>query len=353
MTSISDYAYRIFLCFAHKDSDIRNIVDKHLQSLGMEVGWSGSLLAGTRFADQIRDGISRAHLFIPILTTSASRRPWVHQEIGFALGMNIPVLPLAIGELPGGMAEELQAMSLDDSNSRLENELKTKLTRDKIEQLIGLQSSESKAVFQSAELHEDRTRMLYEAARRILQLGKRVKIRQAGALTSFSLPAKPQPDSFWDECDGDGPPRCPGLRRDAPKERYYLEQHAQVAGCDLIISPSIRLTVRGDQAKKLRLTILRDFLATMAQRPEVKVRAALVDGTSTFAGNTLFIGDLFMAESITPTPGFGYRQTLGTWHAPTILQRVEQFDREFEQLWNPTQTLANAIQRLEEFIAAL
>lgn len=353
MIGPSNYPYRVFLCFSHKDSEIRNLVDKHLVSLGMDVGWSGSLLAGARFADQIRDGISRAHLFIPILTKSASRRPWVHQEIGFALGMNIPVLPLAIGDLPAGMAEELQAESISDSPQELESELRGKLTRDRIEQLIAIQSSDPKAVFQSAELHEDRTRMLFEAARRILQLGKRVRIRQAGALTSFSLPAESQPDSFWEECDGTGPRRCPALQRDTPKERYYLEQHAQVAGCDLILTPSMRMTVRGDKAKKLRLTILRDFLVKMSQRPEVKVRAAIVDESAGFAGNILFIGDWFMAESITPNPGFGYKQTLGTWHAPTILQRAEQFDREFEELWKPPQSLSNTIKQLDGIIASL
>jgi hypothetical protein len=354
MAESSDNKYRIFVCYAHDDENICQVVMEHLKSLGMEPTSSASLMPGKAYRDEIRVHISRAHLFMPIVTEIANSRPWVHQEIGIALGMRIPVLPLAVGTLPKGMAEELQAVSFKNSHSGFKQKLNTQLTRDTIEQRIWVDSRESKPVFQSAELHEDRTTMLKDAAEQLLRLRKHGKIRQVGALTSFSLPAEDQSDEFWKKLDGDGPQRARALRRDLIEERLFLEQHAEKAGCDLILCPSIPLKLRGDPAKQLRLTILRDFLDKMSRSPIANsIRAVIAKESEVHAGNLLFIGDWFMAESVTPIPGFGYRQTLGTWHAPTILHRIEQFDREFGKLWNLEPDLKKTIQKLDATIASL
>jgi hypothetical protein len=48
--------------------------------------------------------------------------------------------------------------------------------------------------------------------------------------------------------------------------------------------------------------------------------------------NLTLIGDWFSAESMTPKPGEGHRQTVFTWHAPSVLQTLRAFDEEFEEL---------------------
>lgn len=47
------------------------------------------------------------------------------------------------------------------------------------------------------------------------------------------------------------------------------------------------------------------------------------------AGSLTICGDWFYAESITPQPGEGYRYTVFTWHAPSVLQKLRQFDEDF------------------------
>jgi len=47
-------------------------------------------------------------------------------------------------------------------------------------------------------------------------------------------------------------------------------------------------------------------------------------------GSLVLVGDLFLAEAVAPYYGGGYRQTTFTWHAPTVLARMREFDDDFE-----------------------
>ncbi|MBN1418048.1 MAG: hypothetical protein JXP34_04690 [Planctomycetes bacterium] len=49
-------------------------------------------------------------------------------------------------------------------------------------------------------------------------------------------------------------------------------------------------------------------------------------------GSLTIIGDWFVAESRVPRPG-GYRQTIFSWHAPTVLRAVRRFDEQFDALY--------------------
>jgi hypothetical protein len=316
------HRYRVFVSFSHDDRDRVERIYHYLQGHNLNVRWTGSLLPGVRFAEQIREGISTAHLFLPVMTASAVARPWVHQEIGFALGVNVPVLPLALGKLPGGMADELQVLSLEPDLSNLEVQLRP----DRIEYLAGGLPSGDAALFERAAFQEDRTRMLGGAADRVLKLDGPARVRQRGSLPSFTLPDKPHSGEIWQRCDGAGHPRSPAFRRDLQQERRRLEKHARQAGCDLIINPAVVFRTRGPGSKQVRMEVLLEFLEGM---PDDKAR--VIVAPPTLHDNLLILGDWFLAESITSRSGQGYLQTLGTWHAPTVLQRMREFDVEFER----------------------
>src|ERR1043165_4876801 len=97
------YPLRIFLSYAHADKDkVKQIADL-LNYMGLLPVWDKDIAAGTVFDDRIRRQIAQAHLFMPLLTANSYNRLWVHQEIGFALGIGVPVVPIAIGTLPEGM----------------------------------------------------------------------------------------------------------------------------------------------------------------------------------------------------------------------------------------------------------
>jgi len=89
-------------------------------------------------------------------------------------------------------------------------------------------------------------------------------------------------------------------------------QRAAQYGCDLVIDPTVRLEPYSLLARKTRLETLRAFLINETRYPNVRAVAR----TRTEPGNILIVGNWFYAESITPEPGAGYRQTLFTWHAP-------------------------------------
>jgi hypothetical protein len=106
-----------------------------------------------------------------------------------------------------------------------------------------------------------------------------------------------------------------------------LERHARESGCDLIINPAIHFTGPGREAKCARLRTLREFLADISDD-----KCRVVVSQSKDRGNLLLVGDWFLAESISPRKGQGYLQTVFTRHAPTVLERMQQFDAEFEEL---------------------
>ena len=228
--------YRVFISYSHSESKFLNAVRKHLEeTIACNVRCSLTLRPGTGFSQQIKDEISRAHLFIPIVTPKANKRGWVHQEIGFAMAMNVPILPLAIGQLPQGMAQGLQAISLDEDLTGLAE----KLTSSLIETHVTLITADDKAMYCRAEFQEDRTRLLIDAAYKVLRevpwedtrldgTLEPFRVRQAGALSSFSLPDKPYYDNVWRFVDGQGQRRSNALCRDLQIERLRLERLARI-----------------------------------------------------------------------------------------------------------------------------
>ena len=313
--------YRVFICYAHQNRAALRKVVSCLKKLGLCPYWSGTLRAGTPFSHQIEEGISRAHLFLPILTSESNERSWVQQEIGFALASNVPVLPLALGDAPGGLAHGIQAIKVERDLS----DLKKKLTRREIDAALSAAIGRGGAYFEVAPLMEDRTRMLFSAAEWLSRNRQFARVRQWGAFTSFSLPDADYRSNVWRRSDGCGKTCNYGTRRDMQRERQALERHARKAGCDLLIHPD---AVPGSGSKKrARIRTLIEFLKSM---PDRKVRAVVLGEDEPARGNLLLLGDWFLAESITPLPGLGYKQTLGTWHAPTILSRLAEFKRLFK-----------------------
>ena len=78
-----------------------------------------------------------------------------------------------------------------------------------------------------------------------------------------------------------------------------------------------------------RIGVLIDFLESTANRiPDFRI--VVVDDP--LPGNLLVLGDWFVAESTTPVGGMGYVQTVGTWHAPTVLRRKDEFDHDFSRV---------------------
>lgn len=315
--------YRIFISYSHQDRMIAERVAKLLGELGFRPMWDKDLLPGVPFTDQIKRGIAFAHVFLPLLTEASSKRPWVHQEIGYAMGLDVPVLPVAVGKLPGEMIQELQAVSISPDL----DDLTVRLTAKVIKDVVSHAQATSRATFQCADLPEQRATILAQYANRVLELGAYGRIRQSGGFSSFCLPDKSVSHPGWPRREGRFP-RSAAYRRLLREERRTLEQHARQSGCDLIID-LLSYQDHEPDARKARLTTLLEFLECMSDD-----KARVVIKRTPEIGNLLILGDWFAAESMARArdPGAGFVQTVFTTHAPTVLDRLREFDEEFQEL---------------------
>jgi hypothetical protein len=315
--------YRVFISYSHENRRLAERVVAHLEALGMTVLWDKTLAYGSGFAEQIKAYIAHSHVFLPIITPESSPRGWVHQEIGFATAMNVPVLPVTVGGLPGEMMHHLHAVRLGDAEADLGPLLKA----DDISLLVDAQDDPSLALYACADEHEDRAIMMYAYAMGVRRLGYAGLVRQRAGLGSFHIPNRTLKHPAWQARYHPDKPRGEFQRRLARRERIALEWHAERAGCKLIVVPEVTFAEHGPAARIARLDELIAFLHSM---PDDKIDVAHGVLRSEGENHTL-VGDWFAAASIVGRPSTGYRQTIFTRHAPTVRARMALFDQEFAE----------------------
>jgi hypothetical protein len=152
-------------------------------------------------------------------------------------------------------------------------------------------------------------------------------VRQKGALSSFHIPLETIAHRVWRDRYGGvdrGDQHC-SLQRE---ERMALTEHAEAAGCKLIIDPFLTYEKWGEEARRERLKCLKMFLQGM---PDDKCEVA-IGRIGTHGASYTYVGNWFAAESMTAISGKGYYQTIFTRHAPSIRKRTALFDAEFSQI---------------------
>ena len=285
---------RVFISYSHKDAILAEKIVNALIANGLTPMWDKNFLFGFGFHSMIKAFISHSHVFLPIITESSNFRGWVHQEIGYAVGLNIPVLPVAVGELPQEMIYELHALKLSDDIKETDEELKILFSKSKFESLIAKYLKSTHGLFECAERHEERSMMMVEYAEEVLSLNNYGLIRQKGGLSSFHIPDKIISDPVWEERYGNytkSPFQSDILRN----ERVALTKHAEKAGCKLIISDGKYIEnefsnlgrLRSLIARKSRLESLKTFLESM---PQEKVEIVIKEDLDSDQ-NVTIVGD--------------------------------------------------------------
>lgn len=316
-------SYRVFISYSHDDmAPVQRVVDV-LKEQKLTVLWDKDFAFGRGFHEQIRSFISYAHVFLPVITAQSSERGWVHQEIGYALGLNVPVLPVAADVLPGQMLEMLHAVRMTDDQDRLRADLSMAV----FDNLVAGAAGPSQALFQCAVQQEERSTLIAKYARDVLAFGAHGRVRHRGGLSAFDMSDKPVTNPLWRERYGTMPRsafQCNLLR----EERLALGEHARAEGCSLILNLSGTYDQYGPKARPSRVGVLRAFLDAM---PDEKVRVAIKNDIA-HGDNLLLVGDWFVAAAAAGAQGVGYLQTIFSRHAPTMRQRVAQFDEEVDDL---------------------
>ncbi len=344
--------YRVFISYSHDDAPRVAKLEEILRENGLCPMRDQNFAFGCGFHEQIKTFIAHAHVFLPVITAASSRRGWVHQEIGYAMAQNVPVLPVTVGTLPGEMLQTLHSVTIGESDEDLVG-LKQVLTFDVFDNLVNRYRDSRHASYRTAEFTEDRAIMFAEYANSVLDLRQAGRVRQKGALSSFHVPCNIITDAVWSERYGKKP-KSWFHRRVLREERLALTKHQQKSGCRLIIKPSLKYPAFGRSARLVRL---RSLVAFLEDTTDELAQVALNEEMSA-EENVTIVGDWFAAESVSARIGHGYRQTIFTCHAPSMRSRIELFDQEFhEQLaltgWQPETSRLSAIKYLQHLIAEL
>lgn len=338
------YPYRVFISYAHADRELVEQMDRVLKAKDLIPIWDKDIPGGATFNDEIRKRIARSHAFMPLITSNSHERPWINQEIGYAMGIGIPVIPVAIGSLPEAMLSGTQAICVKDDLSNF----KSGLEQANIESLIHPGNTESdlerlEITTRVAEYSEDRTRLMVKYA---AQAPKAVPVRQRAIFSSFSLPDEQPNHPIWDKIELPEK-RSEYFRRLLRDERRILEEHAGIGGCSLILNPFLDYSPVGAEVHRIQLGLLLEFLLSMDEK---MIKVGFVSGR--FLGNLTLIGDWFGAKALPPKPGSEYRQTVFSHHAPTVLSWVREFDEELnhsllEERIEDYKSRDNAVKRIE------
>jgi hypothetical protein len=315
---------RVFISYSHQDRELVEKVEQVLRENGLETLWDKNFEFGVGFTEQIKNCISHAHVFMPIITPASSY--WVHQEIGYAMALNVPVLPVCRGQLPAGLASELHAVPLSDDPAMW----KKQLSRETFVRLARPYQSAFYPLYECAEKLEHRTMMMVKYAQSVWQLGERsdVWVRQKGGLSSFHIPDVPFNHFFWRWRYG---PRLNEFRCEIQRqERQVLEKHARRSGASLIIDPTLTFRAYGELAMTARYYVLLNFLESLPD--EGVIVASLTKKHEHREHHITIVGDWFMAEAAYAHRDRGIRQTIFTRHAPSVRSHIEQFEEELHHL---------------------
>lgn len=347
-----EYKYRVFLSYFHEDAELVERITSLLEENSLQPMLDKDFAFGQGFTDQIRNYIAHAHVFMPVITKESSTRSWIHQEIGYAMALNIPVMPVSCGEMPGQMIHGLQSVEWEAGDDWREKN-RSKFSIEKFDSLIRHPPRRPRPLHEVAEYHEDRTVMMVDYARRVINLSSYGHVRQKGALSSFNIPDKPVNHPAWRKRHGKAG-YSEFRARLQREERLVLEEHARKCGCSLIIDPTMPYSESGAGARRARLNELLSFLKSM---PDRLVRVA-INTRMRRNSHVLIVGNWFVAESINAATRRGYLQTIFTRYAPIIQTKLDLFERELNELLNdqpgsPANSRRYAIDEISKVIKSI
>ena len=354
--------YRVFISYSHNDKEQVDIIAKVLEKSGnIEVVYDKHIQPGQRFSEIIELYIQHSHVFIPVITKSSFKRGWVHQEIGYARALKIPVIPISIKKMPDQMIRNLHAIAIENVSE--DDELMTKaLSLDTIENIIKTSSSED-ATYYSREYPETRASQMAKIADDVRTvMCSHSMLRQSGGLSSFHLPNEIISHKIWREryniegaiLKNDYHCKC------QLDERLALEKHVLHSGCKLIINPYLFYDINNPNPKytlvsqRARIKVFLDFLKLMENKKTKNVNIAIDKNMDANESITL-LGNYFAAESYWHNASQGFMHTMFTTHAVAIEDKVERFDLRFKNLLaqngvSEGKTLQSAIKDLSQMV---
>lgn len=351
MTPVPPCRYRAFICHARENSGLAELVKAALAQVDVDA-WidTRQIKPGRDFKAEIQAAILSAHLFVPVITKAANRRPWVHQEIGFAQALNVPVLPIGVGvdleEM--GMIDHVEAVTVS-ARPRLADLVRELEAIDLLDIITSAGSTRRMFVEIAAQAIE-RPRMMTRHGERVLGMSGDGKVRQRAYYTSFSIPDRSLNDPIWTRREH-GQRRMLDYLQSQRKERQVMEKLARRHGCRLLVDPRPQLFSGDRTAWRARIEVLADFVRSMSDS-----KLEIMTTTMHEPHNLVLVGDQFLAEADSRVAGQGYQRTHFSCHAPSVLVHVAGFDEEFDDLCKsaniePSQSREYTLEKLAKILA--
>lgn len=104
--------YRLFL--SHKSEVSKEVLrlKKKLKVYGVSAFVAHASIKPTRqWQDEIENGLHSMQALAALITKDFHESNWTDQEVGFALGRPVPVIPVRLGQNPRGFLARVQALS--------------------------------------------------------------------------------------------------------------------------------------------------------------------------------------------------------------------------------------------------
>ncbi|MHC1695687.1 MAG: toll/interleukin-1 receptor domain-containing protein [Eubacteriales bacterium] len=316
--------YRVFISYSRKDIDNVQKIAKILEQKNLTPIWDKNFLYGQKFPEMIQNYIAHAHVFLPVITAESSRRGWVHQEIGYAMALHVPIMPISIGELPGEMISQFHAITLDDKLTGIDD----LLTYESIKSLIENEYNPLNSTYCCTELAEDRAVLMVKLANDVIRMGQSACIRQKGGLSSYHIPNLPINDQRWGDRYNNGVQNNDNHCRNQLAERKILERHARESGCKLIVNTDL---IINNYVKRAAVERLQTFLEFIEDMPDDKIDIAFNKNLD-FNETITLVGDWFSCEAFSRTLTQGFKQAIFTRYAPGMRSKIECFDSEMDYL---------------------
>ena len=339
---------RVFISYSHKDFKMVERLVSILEQQDIMVLWTKKLAGGIGYGEKLKIFIEHAHIFMPVITKSSSARGWVHQEIGYAIALHIPVFPVTIGKLiPAGMLEFIHAIQLSEDPQIINEQVSYNTLRALLKEEV------LPALYQRAAKVEDRAGLMKSYADKVISMDKYGIVRQKGGLSSFHIPFKHIGHQVW--ADRYAPQTRGTYHKELQLgERKALQQHADKEGCKLIVNPKYAIKGKGVLAARTRIKEMIDFLEAL---PDDKVVIAFQAKKPRIESLTM-VGDWFLAESVSFRNEDGFTNTFFTRNASEIAKRIQIFDEELDDLleqagWSKENSRLKAIDELNRILTEI
>jgi hypothetical protein len=114
----ADSHYRLFLSHKSEVSRKAKGLRDRLSIYGVSAFVAhASIRATLQWQDEIENALYSMAALAAIMTEDFHDSDWTDQEVGFALGRHVPVIPLRLGRTPYGFLGKLQALSCNWDNA--------------------------------------------------------------------------------------------------------------------------------------------------------------------------------------------------------------------------------------------